>query len=605
MTEASGEKLALLMEIVRVVGSARDVRGVLVEVCTRVARLCDAERGTVFLYDAEADEVTPAMSQLASSEPRTQTWQRFKQLGKRPVAEMNLIRQLTRHREPITVDDARDSPLVGHGWVDSFGCRSILAVPLLIEDRAIGALVLDTITQVRPFDRKRVELAVAAAEQVAIVLQRALMLEETELRLERSEARLRIARTLDSALELKLVLKEIAQQASLACGMDRCSIYLFEGEQLTPVMSQFGDGRADADLWASFKALRLIKVGGLPFLAVAMKTQAPVIIQDPPSDPLVPAKMDRFNLRQILAVPLIRRQEVMGAIAFDNAGRESRPVQSAQVDMATTIASQVALVIENARLHEETQERLRQAQAASRAKSAFLANMSHELRTPLNGVIGMAELLLYSELTDDQREQTEIINSSAEILLRVVDDILDFSKIEAGKLSIEAADFDLKAVADGLLDLFAIRAAEQGIGFTIEIATGLPTHLHGDATRLRQVLINLVGNAIKFTQEGSVDVRITAGEDNGHGSALAFTVRDTGIGIAPEAQGKLFEPFTQADATTTRRFGGTGLGLAISRRIVELMGGEISLESSLGVGSTFRLVLPFEPAEEQAPRLDS
>ena len=598
----TSDRVRTLMEIARVVGSARDVGGILFEVCVKVARLCDAERGTVYLWDEQTEEVVPAMSQLASTEPREGSWRRFKRMGRRPLRDMRLIKRLAQDRRPLVIDDARESSLISPAWVEAFGLRSVLGVPLLAEDRVVGALVLDNLGQVRPFAADQVELATAAADFVAIALQRALLLQQTELRLRRAEARLKIARTLGSTLDLKLVLKEIAQQASRACEMDRCSIYLFEETRLTPVMSQFGDGRVDESLWATFQALRDTRVEEIPFLALATRNVAPVVIQDSTTDPLVPEFLVRFELGEILAVPLIRRESVMGAMAFDNGGGDDskRPVSVAQIDMATTIASQVALVIENAQLAQETQQRLQQAQAANRAKSEFLANMSHEIRTPLTGVIGTAELLLHAEMSADQRQKVEIINTSAEALLGLIDDILDLSKIEAGKLSLEPVDFDLETAVRDSVRLFAQRASDRGIHLTYTLASGLPRRVHGDVTRLRQILLNLVGNAVKFTDAGSVELRVEPGDPEEAGLALCFVIRDTGIGIPDDVQERLFQPFTQADASTTRRYGGTGLGLTICRRIVELMGGEIGVSSALGEGSTFTFTVPLEPARAPA-----
>jgi signal transduction histidine kinase len=377
--------------------------------------------------------------------------------------------------------------------------------------------------------------------------------------------------------------------------MSRCSIYLFEAQRLVPVMSQFSDGRVDEGLWATFQGLGQRVVEDIPFFALAMRDREAVVIQNARHDPRVPVDFAEMNLGQIVIVPLIRRAEVIGAMAFDNGGRGLDRISANQVDMATTIASQVALAIDNGRLLQETQERLRQAQAASQAKSEFLANMSHEIRTPLNAVIGMGEVLLLSELDAHQRRQGEVISTSAKHLLSLLDDILDLSKIEAGRLSLEVRDLDLEALRTGILQLFEHRAEERGLRLTFDLGPEVPRKIWGDMVRLRQTLVNLVGNALKFTEAGAVSVgvhRDTLGGEPTGAPALRFVVRDTGIGIPEEARKRLFTPFTQADSSTTREYGGTGLGLAISRRIVELMGGEIHVESRVGEGSTFWFRIP-------------
>jgi signal transduction histidine kinase len=509
-----------------------------------------------------------------------------------PPGRGSLTGRILLEGKPVQIPDVlADAEYALHEAQRLGGFRTHLGVPLLREEAPIGVLVLSR-RIVRPFTDKQIELATTFADQAVIAIENVRLFDEVQARtqeLSRSVEELRalgeVSQAVNSTLDLQAVLSTIVAKAVQLSATDGGAIYVFdEASEEFQLRATHGTDEA---------MIAAIRKQGIRtderIIARATAQRGPVQIADlarEPSSPIVNIVI-QAGYRAVLVVPLLRPGEIVGTLVV----RRKTPGEfpKSTVDLLETFADQSVLAIQNARLFREIEEKGRELEVASKHKSQFLANMSHELRTPLNAILGYTELILdsiYGEPTEKMRTVLERLQANGKHLLGLINDVLDLSKIEAGQLTLSLDDYSMKDVVHGVVSAVEPLAAEKRLSFKAEVAPGLPTG-HGDGRRLSQVLLNLVGNAIKFTDRGEVAIRASA--TNG---AFTVAVCDTGPGIAEADQAKIFEEFQQADSSITRKKGGTGLGLSIAKRIIEMHGGRIWVESQQGKGSTFYFSLP-------------
>jgi GAF domain-containing protein len=581
------EQQTATSEVLKVISSSPgELEPVFQALLENATRICEAKFGTLFQYDGKLFHRVAGIG----TPPALVEFQE-KRGPFKPETSLRLNRLLQTKAVCHTADELSEpepGPPAKYG-----GARSVLGVPMLKDEEFVGAVVIYR-QEVRPFTEKQIALVQNFAAQAVIAVENARLLNELRESLQQQTATADVLKIISrSTFDLRTVLQTLIESAARLCEADKATITREKNGAFYRAES-YGFSREFIDYVKDIpiKAERGTASGRA--LLEGRVVHIPDVKADPEYHWVEAQRLGDY--RTLLSVPMLREGIPIGLLVLMRG--EVRPFTDKQIELVMTFADQAAIAIKNVQLFDEIQDKSRQLEEASQHKSQFLANMSHELRTPLNAILGYTELMAdgaYGEPSEKMLGILKRLEANGKHLLGLINDVLDLSKIEAGQLVLELSDYSVQDIAQTVRSTLEPLAADKKLGFKVEVAPQLPSG-RGDGRRLTQVLINLVGNAIKFTDAGEVAIKAEA--NNG---SFYVAVRDTGPGISATDQAKLFQEFQQADNAITKKKGGTGLGLAISKRIIEMHGGKIWVESQPGQGSTFTFTLPVIVEQQVEP----